>query len=316
MGSEGRELNLKDKDNLLINIIQEALKLPGVKVNRDSFLRGQFKKESPESIEAILDKGPVEAGIAREVLLNKAKMILTERTATSTAISAAAGIPGGYAMIATIPADILQYYGVALRFVQEMVYLYGGPDIWENGKIISDSVHNNLILYIGVMVNANGASQLVKLMSSKIAQQILKKIPEKALTKTFYYPLIKSIARFFGTKMTKTVFAQGVSKIVPFVGAAVSGGVTLVSMTLMGNRLLKVLDKSNFSYTEEEIIHDYEELEEMRNKAEKKPMIIRKAKSKKSSNLDLNQIKEAKKMLDDGIITEEEFGAIKKKIIG
>ncbi len=55
----------------------------------------------------------------------------------STAISAAAGIPGGYAMIATIPADIIQYYGVALRFAQEMVYLYGGADIWEDGKIIN-----------------------------------------------------------------------------------------------------------------------------------------------------------------------------------
>lgn len=44
------------------------------------------------------------------------------------------------------------------------------------------------------------------------AKQALKKLTQKALTKTFYYSIVKSIAKAFGPKMTKEVFAKGVSK--------------------------------------------------------------------------------------------------------
>ena len=62
----------------------------------------------------------------------------------------------------------------------------------------NDKVTNQLILYCGVMLGASGAAQAVRVMSSALAKQILKKLPQKALTKTFYYPIIKSIAKAFG----------------------------------------------------------------------------------------------------------------------
>ena len=43
-------------------------------------------------------------------------------------ISAALGAPGGAAMAATIPTDIMQYYGYTLG-AQELMYLYGFPEI-------------------------------------------------------------------------------------------------------------------------------------------------------------------------------------------
>ena len=38
-----------------------------------------------------------------------------------TAISAAAGIPGGFTMVGTIPADITQYMGHLLRIAQKLI---------------------------------------------------------------------------------------------------------------------------------------------------------------------------------------------------
>lgn len=32
--------------------------------------------------------------------------------------------PGGFAMVATLPADIVQYYGYLLRATQKLLYLY------------------------------------------------------------------------------------------------------------------------------------------------------------------------------------------------
>lgn len=47
-----------------------------------------------------------------------AKRIINERTIVSTGASFVAGLPGGLAMAATIPADMLQFYGIALRMAQ------------------------------------------------------------------------------------------------------------------------------------------------------------------------------------------------------
>ena len=179
MSNEQKE-NKKSLD--LTNVISTAIQVPGVKVSRDAFLREQFKDSPRERIDLVVERGPVEAGCTREELKRKANKLIKERTAMSTGASIAAGIPGGLAMAATIPADMLQFYGVALRMAQELVYLYGEVDIWCDGTPDPDRVTNQLVLYCGVMLGATGAAQTVRVMSSALAKQALKKLPQKALT--------------------------------------------------------------------------------------------------------------------------------------
>ena len=93
----------------LTKVVTTAIQIPGVKVSRDDFLKEQFKELSPAEVEVILQKGPVEAGCSRALLERKAGKIIKERTAISTGASFVAGIPGGLAMAATIPADLLQF---------------------------------------------------------------------------------------------------------------------------------------------------------------------------------------------------------------
>jgi len=57
------------------------------------------------------------------------------------------------------------------------------------------------------------------------------------LTKTLYYPIVKKVLAIFGTKLTKSSFAKGISKVIPVVGGVVSGGLNLASMKPMANRL-------------------------------------------------------------------------------
>ena len=255
---------VKKEDNYdLANIITTAIKIPGVKVTREYFLREQFKDLSKEEIELIVEKGPVEAGIEQEVLRKKANRIIKERTAFSTSASFLAGLPGGWTMAATIPADILQFYGVALRMAQELAYLYGEKDLWCDGTPDSDKVMNQLILYLGVMLGAVGASQLVRVMANALAKQALKKLPQKALTKTLIFTVTKYVLKPFGVKLTKAAFAKGVSKILPVVGGFISGGITLVSMMPMGNRLAETLDKAHFNYTDADFEADITVLSEI-----------------------------------------------------
>lgn len=307
----------------LTSVITTALKIPGVKVSRETFLREQFKDLSPDVIALIVKNGPVDAGCSREDLSKKATRIVKERAALSTGVSFLAGMPGGWAMAATIPADLLQFYGVALRMAQELVYLYGESDMWCDGTPDADKVYKQLILYCGVMLGASGAAQTARVMSSALAKQAVKKLPQKALTKTFYYPVIKSIMRFFGVSVTKSTFAKGVAKVLPVIGGVVSGGITLASMVPMGNRLITTLDKAHFDYTETDldadirIISDVCENEE--NYEDKARDVTADEVNPENTAPDksdmFNQVKQAKQMLDNGLITEDEYSAIKEKVI-
>lgn len=303
----------------LTNVISTAIQIPGVKVNREAFLREQFKGAASDELNLIVEKGPVEAKCSRKELNKKATKLINDRTLGSTSASFLAGLPGGLAMAATIPADMLQFYGVALRLAQELAYLYGEADLWRDDILDRDRVTNQLILYCGVMLGASGAAQTVRVLSSSLAKQALKKIPQKALTKTFYYPIVKSIAKAFGAKMTKEVFAKGVSKAVPIIGGVVSGGITLVPMCPMGMRLAKTLDEAHFDYTQEEFEEDWSDIMEV---CEEDSVVVEcveteneSVEKKESAEQIMEKIKKAKEMLDMGIIDEAEFVAIKTKLI-
>lgn len=241
-------------------IIANALKMPGVKVNRKEFLVKTFgDKLSSDKIPILIDKGPQEVGIGTDKINRMAKSLVNKRTLQSSGTSFAAGLPGGWAMAATIPADTLQFFGVALRLSQELAYMFGYRDFWDDDELDLERVRSELILFLGVMFGVGGAASTLKVVSSKMAQQALKKLPQKALTKTFYYPIVKKIAALIGVKMTKDTFAKGVSKVIPVVGGVVSGGLTYTSMTKMGNRLRNTMYDS-LNYSTKEFQKDMDEI--------------------------------------------------------
>ncbi len=246
----------------LETIINNAIQIPGVKVDRKKFLAESFAKENVD-IQRIIDFGPVEAGCSREDLAHIANKLILTRTSTSSAASFAMGLPGGFAMGATIPADALQFFGMSLRLAQELAYLYGAQDLWQNGEIDNDAVRGQLIMYCGVMFGVSGAAAGVRILSSQIAKTTLKKIPQKALTKTLWYPIVKQVGKLIGVKVTKNTVAKGVSKAIPIVGGVISGGLNFASMLPMAKRLSSTLDKSIFDYTETDILTDYEAIEKM-----------------------------------------------------
>ena len=91
-------------------------------------------------------------------------------------------------------------------------------------------------------------------------KQALKKLPQQALTKTFYYPIIKAIAKAIGIKMTKSVFAKGVSKAIPILGGFVSGTITFATMRPMGMKLVNEFDEIRFDYSREEFEDDWKDI--------------------------------------------------------
>lgn len=232
------------------DIIVLAIKTPGVHITRANFLKKELFKNYPqEVIDKAIETTPAQAGIpSNEIDKIADEIIKFERNCVS-GISAALGAPGGWAMAATIPADIVQYYGYTLRATQKLLYLYGFPEIDsdEEGLQLDTQTVNQIILCLGVMNGVAGANNAIKGMAKALAVGVEKKLLNTALTKGTFYPLVKAIAKWFGVKMTKTIFAGFFKKAIPIVGGVVGGGITFFSFKPCCFRLKNVLQDTVLS---------------------------------------------------------------------
>lgn len=242
-------------------VLDVAAKVPGVRINRAAYLRAALKRHcSEEQIQRAVAESPAAAGIPFEVITAVANDSIKYETTKVTALSAAAGIPGGFAMIGTVPADIVQYFGHVLRMAQKLAYIYSWPDLFsDKGDELDDATEGILTLFVGVMFGVQLAQAGVAKVSTMIAGQVLKKLPQQALTKGAIYPVVKKVAAYLGIRMTKQLFAGGVAKIVPVVGAVLSGGLTLGTFLPMSKRLQRhlaslELTKPGHRVEDEEII--------------------------------------------------------------
>lgn len=327
-----------EKEVALENIITSAVQIPGVKVDRKKFLAETFANHDVV-IEDIFELGPIEAGISQEELSKLSNKLILSRTGQSSIASFVAGIPGGLAMAATVPLDVLQFFGMAIRLAQELSYLYGSDDLWQNGQLDDEKVKNQLLLYCGVMFGVSGAVSGVRVLSTQIAKTTLKKLPQKALTKTFWYPMVKQIGKAIGVKITKSTVAKGISNAIPVIGGVISGSMNFASMLPMANRLQSALESANFGYTEEELEKDVEiietidysnepdELEDLKAKVVENSKKIgnnlsnifskkkNEAKTVAQSEDPFETIKKLSELKDLGIISQEEFDDKKAELL-
>ena len=219
-------------------VMNAALSMPMVKVDRTAFLTKEFSMY--DNADQLRDKRPIDLFDA-EAIERAARGVINSHLTTATVTSTAAGIPGGLAMAATMPADIAQYYWHVLVVAQKLGYLYGWPDLLDDKGQITEGTRNVLTLFVGVMFGAQAANKLVGEIAKRVSLQAAKRLPQQALTKTIYYPVIKQVAKWIGVKMTKDTFGKGVGKAIPILGGVLSGAITAFSFKPMAEKLQKHL---------------------------------------------------------------------------
>lgn len=168
---------MANEETLGLKIIEEAFKLPMVKIDRRAFLIQTFQGKVSD-IEGLIEKGP-QAFLSKETLDREAQKCIQSITLKSSALSLATGLPGGVAMAATIPADLLQFFGYSLRLAQEISYIYGFKDLRGAKGELSEEAKTTLILYLGIMLGVTSAGSAVRVLSGKLSAQALKKFPKK-----------------------------------------------------------------------------------------------------------------------------------------
>ncbi len=234
-------------------IISAVMKRPNFKVDREAFLRNEFNDLPQETIEEIVKCGPVNAGCERACLRKRATDRLNDKNSLQT-ITEEKITENEEEQ--NIPKEIIEFYSAALKLAQEIAYIYGEDDLWKIGGIHSKEVKNQLMLYCAVMLGATSASKTVKIL----AVSLTKDIKRKMLSKIIYFPLVKTASKIFGKDVTYKSFSKDVSEKIPEMGEVVSEEITNASLIPMGERLIDVLDKAHFDYSEEEFEKDLKEI--------------------------------------------------------
>ncbi|ELP64872.1 hypothetical protein ACKI1I_27085 [Streptomyces turgidiscabies] len=246
-------------------VLVGSARLPGVRIHREVYLRKALARYcSEDEIRLAIEETPAAAGISIDVLGKAANDSIRYETTKVSALSAAAGLPGFFALPATVPADMAQYFGHMLRIVQKLAYLYSWPDLFsDDGDDVDDATMGVLTLFFGVMFGAQSANVAVGKVAEMMAKEVAKKLPQKALTKGVIYPIVKKVAAYIGVQMTKQTFAKSVSKAIPVIGAAISGGLTFATYLPMAKRLKKHLSESELAkptrrvvVVEAEVVHE------------------------------------------------------------
>jgi len=227
-----------------------ALQTPGIRVNRANFLQKElFNKYPQETIDDAIAFNPIHAKIDRRVIDKIADEVIAYERFCVAGIAAALGVPGGFSIVPAAAADLIQYYGYLIRALQKLMYLYGFPEIntTEKNNHFDSEMMNTIIISLGVMFNVNKANVALKAIAGALGKGVEKKLLEKALTKGVVYPIVKNVAKWFGVRMTKQIYAGFFRKAIPAVGAVVSGGITYLSFKPCCDRLKNTLQDTMLS---------------------------------------------------------------------
>ena len=225
----------------LEKVLLMAMKAPGVKIDREDFLRKELQRYCPAGVvEEAIRLNPARAGVPRKIVDKISKNVINIEAAKVTAVSLAASIPSSMAapaVVGAVTVDITWYFAHSLRVVQELAYLYGFPQFDFSGEEIDPGTMNYIMVFLGVMFGVQGAASALKKLAHYYAEHAVKKLVQKAITRGIIYPIVRRIS----VRLTEFLFADTVASAIPVAGSLLSGGLTLATFKPCCMRLRKTL---------------------------------------------------------------------------
>ena len=187
-------------------ILTAVMKMPGVKVDRRTFLRKELKGYCNEQELDMLEHVRPYSIVSDKTIDAVASSTINFHTVMATTGSTIAGLPGGLALAATIPGDITQFYFHVVVLSQKLAYLYGFPDFFEQQDEqdgINEVAGDMLTVFIGSMMGVKVADQGIAEMARGLAKSAVGRLPRLVITKTVIYPIALQVAKLVGSKLSR-----------------------------------------------------------------------------------------------------------------
>jgi hypothetical protein len=92
-------------------VVRTSMAMPGAKINRENYLRKELSKHLPSDVvNNAVNTTPAKAGVSLEIIRKISNSSITFHKAGVTATSFATGLPGGWWVAGTLPADMTQFF--------------------------------------------------------------------------------------------------------------------------------------------------------------------------------------------------------------
>lgn len=222
----------------LEEVLAQAVLLPGASVSREEFLKKALKGYSPVVVDRAIAHTPVRAGIPLGKIRRLAGKALGREARRTTVASMAAGLPGGMAAAATIPADLIQLYAHLVRAIQMLSYLYGWRDAcYVRVGAMDPALSKLLIVFLGAMAGDERADAELKRLAplrEGDAGTVLAAVAQS--------DAVDGIAQGLEGRMAHRMTGQVVGKSVPLAGAVISGTISYGGFSDMWKHLRDVLE--------------------------------------------------------------------------
>ena len=181
-----------------IKLFDLAISSPGVKVDRESFLRKELKGKVPDSIiERSIAVGTIQAGVPKELAEKLAQNVINSKCVLTSIISFASGIPGGaLGLFGGSAVDITQYFGNFFNLSQKLMYIYGYKDISE----FDSSQIDIMIAMLGAASGIEMAQIFVAKQLPKLVEKITAGIIAKQTSKNIFKKIANKILVVLGKK--------------------------------------------------------------------------------------------------------------------
>lgn len=224
--------------------------MPGAKINRESYLQKTFRGLSAEDLRICVAETPLKVIPAAEIEKVASSVINSHTTKVAT-LSALTGIPGGLAMLATIPADVANYYYHIVLVGQKLGYLYGFPDMIDDRGNLTQDGEIMLTAFIGVMNKVEMANELIKKlaveMAKRLSEETAMRVAGNILSKQIVSQAVEVIARKLGTQIAAKNVGRGMAKAIPILSGLICGTITYATFKPQSKRLHEALKKHNVS---------------------------------------------------------------------
>ena len=175
-----------DKQNLWNNVMDMAMRLPGVQVDRERFLRDTLHRFcTRQQLDRAVRERP-DVVLREDVLQEIAASVINHHVLQVTTISAAAGLPGGWGAWVALPADLGQYYWHCFVVAQKLAYLYGYPDL----KRVDGELARNLTIFVGVMMGVAKANEAINALARKVVTSTVEKMANDTLQRAAWFQVV------------------------------------------------------------------------------------------------------------------------------
>ena len=235
---------LQEKLPTFDEVLAQAIRLPGTSVSRAGYLAEVVSRKHPRLVQRAIDTTPARAGLTEREIEKIAKKSLGKDGRRTTALSFAAGIPGGVAGAVTIPADLVQFYGYLIRAIQKLTYLYGWRDLAYVDPAQTDiATAAALVIMLGVMAGVEQANTVLARLARLRASGADDTRLRTALAARAMQDEVNQISTELTMRMVKRLTGQVAGKAIPVVGGIVSGVITGSGFDEMAKRMLRELKR-------------------------------------------------------------------------